>query len=423
MHKFIILLVQYSKSSSDSSSVSLKQITVDSFFSLNNPIIYSLLLLVVVLSLIFIFYWFVVAPMRSHFNREKNDLNLKHAQLMAAFAEMDPEPVFRFDETGKIVMSNEASEMLLQNGLHKEKKLVNIIPDLNKIDLAACIKEGKKIDFVTKLNDKSYKFTIIGLPEMNIGQIYGSDITELKKAELKIKEALKKAEDSEKIKSYFLAQMSHEIRSPLTAVLGFNSIIKEKLVNKIDDDMEFAFYAIDKSGRRLTRTIDQLLYMSQFQTESYEPKIETTNLTHALINVISEYKPEANLKNIGLTFDNKIGDAYVYADKYGLAQIFDSLIDNAVKYTSKGSVKVVLNKNENNKLYVSIADTGIGMSEEFVSNLFRPFTQERMGYNRPFEGNGLGLALSKKFADISNAEIFVKSTKDVGSEFTIVFNE
>ncbi len=360
--------------------------------------------------------------MRAHFDAEKLDIKLQQAQLMAAFAESDPDPVFRFDETGKVTMTNEAGSELIHSLAKRGRNLNVLIPDIEKINLDECIREGKKIDFVTALDRKSYKFTVTGLPELKIGQIYGSDITDLMVAEEKIKLALKKAEESEKIKSYFLAQMSHEIRSPLTALLGFSSIIKDGLTQDNNNDLDFAFNAVEKSGKRLTRTIDQLLNMANLQTGGYEYKFEKVDIEEIIGNCMEEFNSEAEEKNLILTFESKTNDKFVFGDRYGLTQIFHNLIDNAIKYTSKGEVNVVLDLDKNGKQFVSVSDTGIGMSEEFVKQLFVPFTQEFMGYNRPFEGNGLGLALSKKYAEIIHADIIVNSTKNKGSIFTIKFN-
>lgn len=360
--------------------------------------------------------------MREHFAAEKIDIKLRQAQLMAAFAESDPDPVFRFDETGKITMTNEAGTDLIHSIVKKGRNLNLLIPDIAKFNLDECIREGEKIDFVTNLDGRSYKFTITGLPELNIGQIYGSDITDLKAAEEKLKLALKKAEDSEKIKSYFLAQMSHEIRSPLTALLGFSAIIKDGINNNNSSDLDFAFSAVEKSGNRLTRTIDQLLNMANLQTGGYEYKFEKVDLSFIIEESLEEFKTTAEDKMLKLTFECKVNDKIIFGDRYALAQIFYNLIDNAIKYTEKGEVKIILDKNKNDKLFVTVSDTGIGMSEEFAKNLFVPFTQEVMGYNRPFEGNGLGLALSKKFAELNQADIIVESSKNNGSIFTVKFN-
>ena len=113
----------------------------------------------------------------------------------------------------------------------------------------------------------------------------------------------------------------------------------------------------------------------------------------------------------------------IFADRYSAQQLFCNLIDNAVKYTPKnGEIEIRLHKSDNN-LLVDITDTGIGISNEYLPNLFTPFTQEEMGYTRKFDGNGLGLAIAKKYADLNNAMINVKSVKGKGSSFTVIFKD
>ncbi len=423
MHTYILSLPQFFKSLSDSSSAYLKTTAKDSFFRLDNPIIYSILLLVFIIAVMFIFYKYIIAPMRGHFVLGKKDIKAKQTQLMAAFAELDPDPVFQFDETGKILITNKAGSELCKNIYVVGKNLKELIKEIDQIDLHESIEKGRNIDLISQIDDKYYKFTITGLPEMGIGQIYGSDITDLKLAENKLKAALKKIEDSEKIKSYFLAQMSHEIRSPLTAVLGFNTLIKDEIKEKISPDLEYAFMAIENSSRRLTRTIEQLLNMAQLQTGKYDSKFEKIDLNELVRGLISKYDSEAKSKSLDLYYENLIADAVIFGDKYALNQILLNLIDNAIKYTEKGIVKAVIDRDKNNKIFVSVLDTGIGLLKEYIEDIFKPFTQEVMGYNRPFEGNGLGLALCKKFAELNNADILVSSEKNKGSNFTLIFNE
>ncbi|MHB1688401.1 MAG: sensor histidine kinase [Ignavibacteriaceae bacterium] len=257
---------------------------------------------------------------------------------------------------------------------------------------------------------------------MNKRQIYKSDINELKSAEDKLKYALIKVEESEKIKSNFLAQMSHEIRSPLTAILGFNSIIKDELQNKVSDDLNFAFNAVENSGKRLIRTIDQLLNMSQLQAGNYEIMREEFSLFNLVSDLFNEYKNELDTKKIKIIFENKIDGNKIISDKYAVNQILQNILENAIKYTGKGEIKIIIDKDSKNKIYLSISDTGIGMSEEYIQKLFTPFSQEVMGYNRPFEGNGLGLAMCKRYADLNNINIHISSVKNVGSTFTLIFN-
>ena len=234
---------------------------------------------------------------------------------------------------------------------------------------------------------------------------------------------LKQATESEKIKSFFLSQMSHEIRTPINAIMGFNSILRDNTINLLDSELQYSFEAIDNSCFRLIRTIDQLLNMAQLQSGSYKAEFENINLNELVEGVIKNYQSEANSKNLGLHYINKTSDQpTVLRDKYSITQIISNLLDNAVKYSSKGDINVVIDKDERDKIMISVIDSGIGMSKDYQEKIFTLFSQEQMGYNRRYEGNGLGLALSKKFADLNDISIEVDSIQDEGSTFTIIFN-
>ena len=101
--------------------------------------------------------------------------------------------------------------------------------------------------------------------------------------------------------------------------------------------------------------------------------------------------------------------------------MFANILDNAIKFTEKGEIKITIEENDDH-LIVKIKDTGRGISDEYMSSLFQPFSQEQQGYTRKYEGNGLGLSLANKFCRLNNAEIKVKSQKGKGSEFTVIFN-
>lgn len=112
----------------------------------------------------------------------------------------------------------------------------------------------------------------------------------------------------------------------------------------------------------------------------------------------------------------------IIADKYTVTQIFQNLINNAIKYTPKGFVEVAIIETYN-KVKVEVRDSGIGMSPEYMKNLFTPFSQEDVGHKREYEGNGLGLALVKKYAEVNSANIEVESEKNIGTVFTVTFDK
>ncbi len=282
-----------------------------------------------------------------------------------------------------------------------------------------------RFELRVKTKNNSYRWMelnarIVFDSNSNISGTYGTfgDIHERRLAEIELIDAKEKAEASDKLKSVFLAQISHEIRTPLNIILGYNSLIKEKLTNEFNKDLEMEFTIINNSGKRLMRTIDMILNMSLVQTGGYELIREEINLYNLINNLINEFKTTLESKNINLFFHTDNERSMIIGDVYTFTQAFQNLIDNAIKFTIDGNVEINLHQDDEN-IFVEIADTGIGISEEYLPKLFEAFSQEEIGYSRRFEGNGLGLALTKKYIELNNAEIFVKSKKGKGTTFTV----
>ena len=125
----------------------------------------------------------------------------------------------------------------------------------------------------------------------------------------------------------------------------------------------------------------------------------------------------AKIKNLSVCFTHNIDKKIINIDDYALGHVITNLIDNAIKYTYVGYIEVILSIND--AVTIEVQDTGIGISKEYLPNIFSPFSQEEQGYSRNFEGNGLGLALVKKYCDIINADISVQSRKNEGTIFKI----
>lgn len=233
-----------------------------------------------------------------------------------------------------------------------------------------------------------------------------------------------KAEESDKLKSNFLAQMSHEIRSPIHSILSFSSLLKNSIGENIDEELKASFEIISSAGKRITRTIDLILNMSEVQTGTYEYLAREIDVYNdVLLSIIDEFNALAKTKNLEFVVSKKTNDIKIMVDSYTVTQIFVNLVDNAFKYTNKGKIELIIERDENQKLVISVSDTGIGISDDYIPFIFNAFSQEEQGYTRKFEGNGLGLALVKNYCDMNKAEIKVRSKKNVGSTFSVTFNK
>jgi signal transduction histidine kinase len=240
--------------------------------------------------------------------------------------------------------------------------------------------------------------------------------------EAELVKALDKAKESDRLKSAFLAQMSHEIRTPLNVILPSIPLLADEVGNK-DTEIVSILNAVANASKRLQRTIDMILSMSAVQSGNYKSTFETFSLAEEIKNLTLEFKPITVEKGLKLYFSNSTTNSDISADKYTIGQVFQNLIGNAVKYTQTGYVKVSIEDKGEDKLLVKVADTGIGISEKYLKNLFAPFSQEDSGQTRKYEGNGLGLALVKEYVTLNKGKISVQSKKNKGSVFTVMFEK
>ncbi|MBU1099192.1 MAG: PAS domain S-box protein [Bacteroidetes bacterium] len=249
------------------------------------------------------------------------------------------------------------------------------------------------------------------------------DITEKKKMLKNVISAKEKAEQSDKFKTEFLAQISHEIRSPMSAILSFANLAEDELKNKLTPELSEYFLGINMAGKRLMRSIDLIINASEMHLGTYKPLMKNIELIDTILTpLFNEYYPNAKNKGLEFSFSTELQKADIFGDQYSLTQIFANLFDNAINYTEKGKIVVGLRRIDYENIEVSVSDTGIGMSEEFLENIFQLFKQEQQGYSRQFDGNGLGLSLVKYFCDLNGAKICVTSEKDMGTIFVINFS-
>jgi signal transduction histidine kinase len=227
--------------------------------------------------------------------------------------------------------------------------------------------------------------------------------------------AKENAERSDRLKSEFLAQMSHEIRTPINIISNFMQVYEDELKNKLSPELKNSISAVKTESHRIISTIDSIINMAQLKAGTFNRKLIELNLYEDIIKPsIEQWKFLANEKNIEMKICGEFEDIFVKGDAYSLNQSFNHIIDNAIKYTDEGKVQLEC-KSEQENIIITITDTGCGISKDYLPIIFDPFTQELQGYNRKYEGNGLGMALVKQYCSLNNASITIKSEKSVGT--------
>lgn len=232
----------------------------------------------------------------------------------------------------------------------------------------------------------------------------------------KLQEANDRLLQANKLKDEFLATTSHELRTPLTAILGFTDVLKEE----IPEDAEYREFLniIEDSGLRLMDTLNSLLDLAKLRAGIVEITLEKVNLYEQSVGEVSKFEKMAAQKGIELRVVKPLSDLYVESDVHALGRIFHNLLNNALKFTESGSVEVSF-ETQSDKVLMHVTDTGIGIDQQFLPDLFNAFIQESDGLSRSHEGTGLGLAICAGLAILMNAGISVRSAKGQGSRFTV----
>ena len=237
-----------------------------------------------------------------------------------------------------------------------------------------------------------------------------------------LKRAKERAERADRLKTEFLMQMSHEVRTPINTMISFAGLLDMQTEDMQDEELRESIGAIENGGKRLARTFDLIMAMAQLQSSSHEYRPERFDLRTVLAPVVDLYRKEAERRGIELDYRVESDDLSMEGDADMIATALENVVDNAVRFTREGKVEITLRR-EGDRVRFESRDTGVGISESFLPSLYEPFTQEEQGFSRPFEGTGLGLPLAKRYLDIHNADIDVESVKGDGTVFSILFAE
>jgi len=259
----------------------------------------------------------------------------------------------------------------------------------------------------------SYIFDAYQNIEIVIG--VNQDITAQKEQEASLNKAKLEAENASKFKSDFLANMSHEIRTPMNGILGF---LEQLAKTETQAQRIEKFDIIKNSGEQLLHIINDILDFSKIESGKMDIEYFPCNIRKAIDNSFSIFTELASKKNINLEYsiDENIPEC-ILADRTRIQQIGFNLMSNAIKFTPDGGVVTLTAKYTPNSIYFAVEDTGIGISQEGMKNIFEAFVQEDQSTTRKYGGTGLGLAVSSKLLKLMGSELKVQSELGKGSKF------
>lgn len=353
--------------------------------------------------------------------REREEL-----RQMAYFAQHNPSPLIRFDKSGNVILANAAAHNIMCSEMVRcHLHVKNLLPEFENFDYKNIIENGDIFYREIKVNDRYYNFTISGVPSLNIGQIYGSDITAIKNVEkeremliLELEKANKDLSELSKMKDDFISIVSHDLRSPFNGILGFTELLldDESLSEKHKEYVEL----IRESSEIQLKYINDLLDLIAAERREIKITASSASIDKLVDTSIKLLNPIANKKDI--TIKKEIKDNIkILMDFPKMTQVINNLITNAIKFTPNGGqITIKSFKTKNNTVEIHVVDNGTGITEKEQNKLFNRYTKVQKKGTDGESGSGLGLSISKKLVEAHNGEIKIKSKIKKGSDFYII---
>ncbi len=234
-------------------------------------------------------------------------------------------------------------------------------------------------------------------------------------------EKAKQLEKASKLKSEFLANVSHELRTPLNAIITLSDILIRGIPGDLNAEQIKQLQIIQRSGNNLLSLINDILDLSKIEAGKIEPIYSRIPIRAVVEETIEHIRPLCIKKRLELEYlPSADVPEYIYTDQDKLTKALMNVIANAVKFTEKGRIAVFLNLEEDNKLRIDISDTGIGIPDDRLKDIFNEFQQVDSSDSRRYSGTGLGLSITRKVLTILGGSVSVKSQQGRGSTFTII---
>lgn len=398
-----------------------------------------------------------VSPVRDHLNRLTHFVGMQYditerirsekvqrrlARYNQLLLESTAEGIYGMDLRGNLTFINPSAAAILgfndSEALGRSAHAImhHSYPDGSPYPAADCpISRTLKTGAVVRLEDlvfwrqdgTSFPVACVASPIIEDGEVEGAvvafcDITERIRAQRDLQAAKDAAEVANQAKSHFLANMSHELRTPLNAVIGTSEMLQEDAIDVGHEELIPDMQKINSAGRHLLSLINDLLDLSKIEAGKMTIYNETFDIATVLREIAATVEPlvQNNRNRLELRIAPDIGT--MHADITKVKQLLYNLLSNAAKFSSEGEICLTAdldNTDDGSWITFSVADTGIGMTDEQLQRLFQPFIQADDSTTRRFGGTGLGLALTRRFCELMGGEVCVSSEHGCGSVFTI----
>jgi signal transduction histidine kinase/CheY-like chemotaxis protein/PAS domain-containing protein len=356
-------------------------------------------------------------------------------EMADSLVEADRGPIIITNTELNIIYINDiglaAMEKKAEQILGRPYSEISFYPPNSEYDPIAALHEGRDTEVLYKKELGCYFKGEASYFKNKDGSISGYiitsiDVTEIMEQQEKLEQAVVEAKLANEHKGNFLARMSHEIRTPMNAIIGMTGIVKKKLTTeKFNlEDVQTNINQIETSSHHLLGLLNDILDISKIEAGKIELSVEDMDLLKLAHTVAAIIRPRCDEKNITFNTNfNLPADISYQGDALRLRQVLINLLGNAVKFTpecGKVTFNIIWKEHRDEKalIYFSVSDTGIGISENAIGSLFKPFQQADNQIAQKYGGTGLGLAISKNIVQMFGGDITVKSTVGQGSVFS-----
>jgi signal transduction histidine kinase len=231
--------------------------------------------------------------------------------------------------------------------------------------------------------------------------------------------ANEKLEEASKLKSQFLANVNHELRTPVSAIIGYGGLVLSETEDQISQVQRENLRDLLNNAERLLNLIDSLLDFAKIEAGKMEVRVEPVNVTEVIHWAASTVEPILNNGSVRIVREISPGIPAMNTDREKLRQIILNLLDNAAKFTERGEIKISAWQ-QNGSLKLVVSDTGIGIQNEGLNQIFEEFHRGESSTTKKYRGSGLGLAIVKRLVGLLGGSIDVSSDVSVGSTFTVI---